>query len=304
MSCQFIAKPPPPVNGRSLLNHVWKAFIRFAFIVWQIVVPFRSRPEEIEPFPEPVEDVADKQVEQSQWIFDQAEERRVHLEQKAQSTFALMVFLVPLVASLFVFVSTRVTPSGAARRTVAVVLLVVSAVFLLLGFISAIRAVSIRENEGLFLQSVLDETGQFRKYSKAFHAYGLLYCAAMNQAMNDHRAQFVKGAQLLTAAAVIGLVITAIPSGLSLSRLPSSPSETKIVGPVDVSSQELHGLRDEVTRLKQEVQAMLSNRQISIDHLKELESKVATVDAKSSQMHNLRSARDRKLSTKRSVRKK
>ena len=83
------------------------------------------------------------------------------------------------------------------------------------------------------------------------------------------------------------LVITAIPAGLSLSRLPSSPSETKIVGPVEVSSQELHALRDEVTRLKQEVQAMLSNRQISIDHLKELES-----------------ARDRKLSTKRSVRKK
>lgn len=303
MTSRFIARPPRSVDVQSLLKHVWRAFVRFIYIVWQVAVPFKSRPEEIDPFPVALRDAADKQVEQSQWIFDQAEERRVHLEQKAQSTFGLMLFLVPLVASLFVFISSRVTPSGATSRTIAGVLLVASAVSLLLGFISAVRAVGIRDNEGLFVQSVLDESGQFRKYSKAFHAQGLLYCAAMNQAMNDHRAQFVKGAQLFTAAAVIGLVITAIPAGLVLSRTPSSPSETKIVGPVDVSSQELHGLRDEVTQLKQDVQTMLSNRQISVDQLKDLESKVATVEAKLSQMSNGTSTNDRKLSTKRSLRK-
>jgi len=40
----------------------------------------------------------------------------------------------------------------------------------------------------------------------------LLYCAAMNEAMNDHIAQFVKGTHILTAAAVIALVVAAIPT--------------------------------------------------------------------------------------------
>lgn len=270
MTPRFIAKPPLAVKRTSLLKHFRQTLVRLAFIVWQIVVPFKSGPEQIDPFPEPSIEVADEQVEQSQWIFDQADERRVHLEQKAQSTFGLMVFLVPLLASLFVFISSRAAPSGGASRILATGLLVLSAVFLLLGFISAVRAISIKGSESLFLAAVIDEAGQFLKYSKASHAYGLLYCAAMNQAMNDHLAQFVKGAHLLTAAAVITLVVAAVPAGLILSNLPSQPSHTKIVGQVDVSSQELRALRDEVTRLK-----------------KEIESKVAALEAQLSQLQNV-----------------
>jgi hypothetical protein len=293
MSCKFIAKPPQPVGWRFLPKHVWRAFIRFVVIVRDILVPFNSRAQEIEPFPDPAADIEDEQVEQSQWIFDQAEQRREHLEQKAQSTFALMVFLIPLIASLFVFISSRVIPSGGATRTIAAILLFVAGVCLLLGFISALRAVSIRENEGLFLQSVLDETGQFRKYSKAFHAQGLLYCAAMNQAMNDHRAQFVKGAQLLTAAAVIIIVITAIPAGLILSRMPSSPNETKIVGTVSISSEELRGLREDLKSVKADMESLISNRQASVNHGKQLESRVRAVDENSRQKHHVRSTLNR-----------
>jgi hypothetical protein len=298
MTSQFIAKPPLAMKGKSLLNYVWRGFVSLGYILWQVVVPFKSSPEKIEPFPEAVGEVDDQQVKQSQWIFDQAEERRVHLEQKAQSTFGLMLFLVPLLASLFVFMSGKVSNSGGASRTIAVVFLVGSAVFLFLGFISAVRAVGIRNIEALYLGSVLDESGQFRKYSKAFHAYGLLYCAAMNQAMNDHRAQFVKGAQLFTAVAVVGLVITAIPAGLVLSRMPSSPSEIKIVGPVDVSSQELRGLREELRSLKADLQTLLSNRE---NRLKDLEPKKAKVDAKSNHMDKSTPVRRLKHRAKRSV---
>ena len=163
-----------------------------------------------------------------QWIFDQAEERRVNLEQKAQSTFGLMVFLVPLLASLFVFIISRGTTSS--TLIVTLVLVSVSAVFLLLGFISAVRAVAVKESETLFLDSVLTEDGQFRKYSEAFRARGLLYCASMNTATNDHIAQFVKGAHILTAVAVLVLLVAAVPTSLVFLRLPSSPAETKIVG--------------------------------------------------------------------------
>jgi hypothetical protein len=102
------------------------------------------------------------------------------------------------------------------------VLVGLSAVCLLLGFISAIRAVGVKENQTLFLDSVLTEDGQFRKYSEAFRARGLLYCASMNTAMNDHIAQFVKGAHILTAIAVLVLLAAAIPTSLVFLRLPEN----------------------------------------------------------------------------------
>ena len=291
MSPRFIAEPPLPVHRGSLRKHLRQMLLRLWFIVWQIVVPFKSRPEEIDAFPEPTAEVSDAHVEQCQWIFDQAEERRVHLEQKAQSTFGLMVFLVPLLASLFVFIITRATTSGASIRAVAIGLLVISAVLLLLGFISAVRAVAVKTIETLYLHSVIDEAGQFREYKKAFHAQGLLYCAAMNQAMNDHLAQFVKGAHILTAAAVITLVVASVPTGVMLSSLPSSsPTQTKIVGPVDVSSPELTGVRDDIANLKKDI-GKLSNSNSTDDGLKKLEERVAKLEAKLREMQKAMPAR-------------
>ena len=287
MSPRFIAEPPLPVKWGSLGTHVRQMFLRFWFIVWQIVVPFNSRPEEIDPLPEPKAEVSDAHVEQCQWIFDQAEERRVHLEQKAQSTFGLMVFLVPLLASLFVFIISRATTSRGSIRAVTISLLLLSSVLLLLGFISAVRAVAVKAIETLYLHSVIDEGGTFRKYNKAFHARGLLYCAAMNEAMNDHLAQFVKGAHILTAAAVLVLVVASVPTGLMLSSLPSpSPTETKIVGPVDVSSPELTAVRDDVANLKNDI-GKLSNSSAAEYQVKRLEERVAKLEAKLREMEKV-----------------
>src|SRR5580693_5078700 len=104
MTTQFKAQPPSPVDWRSIPKHFKRSLRSIGYIVWQIVTPFKPRPEEIAEFPEPEPgiDITESQVKQCQWIFDQAEERRSHLEQKAQSTFSLMLFLVPLLASLFV----------------------------------------------------------------------------------------------------------------------------------------------------------------------------------------------------------
>ena len=279
MNSKFIAKPPQLVRWGSLTNHLMRMFRRIGFIVWQIVVPFNSRPEEIEPFPEfdPTFTVTEKHVEQCQWIFDQAEERRVRLEEKAQSTFGLMVFLVPLLASLFVFIITRGTTSR--TLTFTLILVGMSGVCLLLAFVSAVRAVAIKEGETLFLSSVLTEDGQFRKYSDAFRARGLLYCASMNTATNDHIAQFVKGAHILTAAAVLVLLLAALPTTLVFLRLPSSPVQTQIVGPVNVFTPELSALRADVTNLRGDIQK-LSNGKVSQDEFKLLEEQVIRLDTK------------------------
>jgi len=294
MTPRFIAEPPLSVKWGSLRKHLRQMLLRFWFIVWQIVVPFNSRPEEVDTLPEPKAEVSDAHVEQCQWIFDQAEERRVHLEQKAQSTFGLMVFLVPLLASLFVFIVSRATTSSASIRAIAISLLVLSAVLLLLGFISAVRAVAVKTIETLYLHSVIDEAGAFRKYNKAFHARGLLYCAAMNEAMNDHLAQFVKGAHVLTAAAVLVLVVASVPTGVMLSSLPSSsPTQTKIVGPVEVSSPDLTAVHDDIANLKKDI-GKLSDSKANEEGLKRLEDRVAKLEARLREMQKPTPARPSK----------
>jgi hypothetical protein len=277
MRADFIANPPLPVKWRSLPQHLWLLARRAGWTVWQIVVPFKFRPEQISPFPAPDQPITieESQVEQCQWIFDRVEERRANLEQKAQSTFSLMVFFVPLLSSLFVFVTSRGIASG--TRTITLALVCISGLFLLLGFISAIRAIGVKENQTLMLDSVLHEDGKFRKYSAAFRAQGLLYCSSMNTAMNDHLAQFVKGAHTMTAGAVVFLLLAAVPTSMAFLRLPSSPWQTQTVDPVTIHSPALSEIERDVSNLKSEVKE-LSKDGASQSQLKALEKRVSALD--------------------------
>ena len=203
-----------------------------------------------------------------------------------------MVFLVPLLASLFVFIISRGTTSS--TLIITLVLVGVSAFFLLLGFISAVRAVAVKETETLFLDSVLTEAGQFRKYDEAFSARGLLYCASMNTAINDHIAQFVKGAHILTAVAVLVLLVAAAPTSVVFLRVPPSPAETKIVGSVNIFAPELSALREDIANLKNDIQK-LSNSNVSNEKFKVLQEKVANLDAKLSELQKTKQANPPKV---------
>jgi hypothetical protein len=252
MNSQFTAKPPLPAWKGSyggLKNHAGRLLRSFGWILWQTIIPFNYRPEEPQTLPESTGEIEDAQIDLCQAIFDQAETRRTHLEQKAQWTFALIVFLVPLLASIFIFLF-RDAPADTTGRILAVAFVFISGGLLLLGFISVVRAISVQARETLFLPALIDpQTGQFRSYSKSFQARGLLYCAAMNTAMNDHIAQFVRGAHILTAGAVITLLAAAVPAGIAFSNHASSPARTTVVGAVNMTSPQLEVLSDQIARL-------------------------------------------------------
>lgn len=279
MSFPYIAEPPQPIKRRELANHIRQVLVRLRFIVWQILVPFRSSPEEIPAIPESKNEIDPEQLEQSHWLFDQAEERRVHLEQKAQSTFGLMTFLVPLLASLLVFLISKTAGVSAVSRFFVLTLLTLAAVLLLLGFISAVRAVSVKTIHSLYVQSVVNDTGEVRKFDKPFRLRGLLWCAAMNEAMNDHLAQFVKGAHLLTAGAVILVTIAAVPAAIMLNNLPAGPTATKIVGTVDVASGELTSVRAELTSIRGDLTA-LEKSSVSPKEIVALKNRVADLESR------------------------
>lgn len=268
MRNRFFADPPKAITWRSLPGHFVHLVKSIAIQVWQVLVPFEAEPEAISDFPETTQEPNNLEatVKQCQWIFDQAEQRRNQLEQKAQSTFSLMVFLVPILTSVFVFVVGK-AKTGLSRQVI-IGLICMAGVFVLLGFISAIRAIGVKSNQTLSLDMVIDTNGGFLPYEEARHAKGLLYCASINTAKNDHLAQFVRGAHSMTAIAVIFVILAAIPTSFTAANQSEDPGRTTIVGTVQVSPAP-----SQLDQATQDENAQLTER------LRALESRVASIES-------------------------
>jgi hypothetical protein len=252
MRNRFFADPPKAIGWRGILGHLGLSIKRLLVQVWQIVVFFEGEPKDIEPFPESDQiHIGEPTVKQCQWIFDQTEQRRNQLEQKAQSTFSLMLFLVPVLISAFVFIAGKIRDGF--LRDLTIVLVGLSGLFILLAFIAAIRAVNVKSNQTLSLPSVIQPSGEFRVYSESFHAKGLLYCASMNTATNDHLAQFVRGAHSMTVIAVLLVIVAAVPTSFTAATQPAEVTRTAIVGTVQIEpppAQPVQTLQEENAKLK------------------------------------------------------
>lgn len=261
MRNRFFAEPPKAITWRSLPEHLFHLVKSIAFQVWQVFVPFEAEPEAIPDFPETTQGTnnGEATVKQCQWIFDQAEQRRNQLEQKAQSTFSLMVFLAPILTSVFIYVVSKAT--AGIFREVIIGLICLSGLFLLLGFISAIRAIAVKSNQTLSLDLVIDSDGAFLPYDEVRHAKGLLYCASINTAKNDHLAQFVRGTHSMTAIAVIFVILAAIPASFTVATRSEAIARTTVVGTVLVSPaspQSKQATPTEIANLSEQVQALES----------------------------------------------
>jgi len=269
MRNRFFADPPKAIGWRSLPGHLVHLVKSIAIQVWQVFIPFEAEPEAIPDFPETTQEPNNREatVKQCQWIFDQAEQRRNQLEQKAQSTFSLMVFLVPILTSVFVYVVGK-AKAGISRQVI-IGLICMAGLFVLLGFVSAIRAIGVKSNQTLSLDMVIDTNGGFLPYDEVRHAKGLLYCASMNTAKNDHLAQFVRGAHSMTAIAVIFVILAAIPTSFTAANQNEDPARTTIVGTVQVAPAP-----SQLNQTMQEENAKLNER------LRTLEGRIASMETK------------------------
>ncbi|MEQ8347975.1 MAG: hypothetical protein RIB84_08895 [Sneathiellaceae bacterium] len=289
MKINFTAKPPLPAwKGRygGIGKHVGKLIRNFFFVIWYAIIPFNFRPEENEILSDTTGDIDDGQINLCQSMFDQTEERRNKLEQKAQWTFALIIFLVPIFVSMFFYVYKDML-YDARIRYFSLVFLSISGGLLFLGFISVVRAVSVQAREILFIGALIDlDKQQFRTYSKIFHAKGLLYCVIMNTAMNDHIAQFVKGAHILTASAVIFLLVAAVPAGIAFTEPAFSQVQTRILGPVSISFPDPGLLRDKVRGAQDLIPTAKIDDAATGEIIKSLEEKIVDLERKIDEIKN------------------
>ena len=282
--------PAWPRSVRQLGHGLATTVVKFAYILFQPLIPYDSRPAEPESsLPENSGDLADEQLLQCQAILDQSEARRTHIEQKAQWAFTVIAFLMPSLASVLVFLI-RDPALQATNRTLSLVLLLVSAGFLFLSFVSAARALAIRGSEILHLGAVIQaENGDFRKYDKAFHAQGLLYCATMNTATNDHIAQFVKGAHVLLAIAVVTFASGAVSTGLHLTARPAPPLRAEVIGTVSLSPSDLSGLHSDIREVAGAL-AALTAADSKENQIKLLTDRVSALEAEVNALRSLSSS--------------
>jgi hypothetical protein len=109
-----------------------------------------------------------------------------------------------------------------------------------LAFIAAMRATGIRTFHSLHLGTVIDEEKRtIKAFDPNIFGRGLLWCAAVNAAVHDHIADFVRASQLFLVWAVILLLISATPVMFAL--VPKPPVQ-EIKGAVQIESGALQQL--------------------------------------------------------------
>lgn len=137
-----------------------------------------------------------------QAIFDEQDKRQERLEGKAQVVQGVVAVLAPLLIGLLVFV---LTPDSGLTSISLVLAFAIPALALgAVALVASLRAVGVRRRHSLNVGAVVKvEAASVSQYTADRHARGLLWCAAMNDAMNDHVADFVRSAQAFLILAVI-----------------------------------------------------------------------------------------------------
>ena len=224
-----------PIKSNWCRHHLLKT-IRFfisdsVHYMLRPLIPYELAPRQpCEELPREAGEVTDEQLALCQAFFDECEGRRAHVEQKAQWTFTAIAFLLPVFASISVFLIREPTFRTQVCH-VSLWILLLAALFLIWSFVSALRAIAIRQYQVLGVHSVISKHDRtFLKYNKQDHAQGLIYCATMNTATINHVAPFVKGAHRLLAFAVFCFALGTTVAGFQVIGASEAAQSYSITG--------------------------------------------------------------------------
>lgn len=236
MRSPFLAQPIRPLwrlPACKVRKKIIQGFFGLIYFLIRPLIPYEPTPgQPCKSFEMVSGTCAPDQLALCQTIFDESMTRRTHIEQKAQWTFTAIAFLIPTLASVLIFFL-RDDDFQPSLYPVSLSLILTAGVLLVLSFISALRAMTIKYSESLFLRSVIEEdSATFRNYDVEFHAKGLLYCASMNAVINDHIAQFVRGAYTLLAIAVVCFALSVGIIGVTMSATEDLRTDSVVTSPV------------------------------------------------------------------------
>jgi hypothetical protein len=242
---RYFAKRPTP---RRLS---WETLKQSGRTVWHL---FRHTLASYDPNPpeltaltsdNPKGSIQREQIELCRLVYDTEEHRHEKVEEKATATLSLVAALTPFIVSAVVYMATS-SAFSARERGFALVIFALSFLSLLIAFIASVRATGIRAVKSLHIHSVIDpETDVIKAFNPDSFGRGLLWCASVNSAVNDHIADFVRAAQMFLVFSVILLVFAAAPV-LVMLKPTSQPQE--ITGNVKVQSAALQEISGSMTK--------------------------------------------------------
>lgn len=208
-------------------------------------------------------------------------ERGQSLQSKAWNQVALVAVVLPLVISALA--AARIASAGSMPLGMGAGLCaLLSLALLLLAFVAAFRALSVRAREALFHHTIVDaETGSVRQHDDDYVGRGYLSCTAYNASVHDLVADFVRASWLFTGIAV-GMLLAAATLGLyqSTKNAPGPSNSERLVLAADRAANEVESLRAALSRQARDSHVASARRAIAADRVaSEVESlRVALVN--------------------------
>jgi len=259
---EYQAERPARRSFRSLPSQVPFALRRFGYLLAHTLRPYesRGRPPRGLSMKSPSGEFSADHLAMCVRLARQSDDRMGKLEEKATTLLSLIAVLAPLSASAAVFVALH-SPRW---------LLIVECAVVVLQFLASVailRALAIREYEEIRAGGVIEQ-GAVRPYSADLEARGILYVAAIRDALADHIADFVRAAQVFLWIAIAGQIIA---GGLAL---PLVRERSQVIeGTVNLApatTEALAGLAREhwLAQRVDSLSAELANTQRVLDQLK------------------------------------
>ncbi len=149
-----------------------------------------------------ISDVQPQDLEVCRFIYDSVERRQETLEQKGTVLVSTIAILAPLLISGVAYVAQYDRLSGFTKSAVMAIGLI-STFFLLTSLIAALKVNSVRGRQALYLQSLVDFAEHRVRLREHQYLRLLMYNIAVNSAINDHVADFVRSSQHFLAIAAI-----------------------------------------------------------------------------------------------------
>jgi hypothetical protein len=214
--------------------------------------------------------ISDEMLKVCEHLERDSEARLAKIEAKASGLLSLIALVIPLTASAAVFIRQHRLPRVMASLTLTLDLLAI--VFFILGLVAALRALAIRGQEALFLAAVIDpRADQIRAHSADFFGRGLLYTAAARQAICEHIADFVRGAQVFL---VFGVALAACAAGAVLPGV--REDKQTIQGTVAIDRSTLDEIEKDVRSSSADSSAQISRVASEIQLLRQVQSDLQT----------------------------
>lgn len=269
MNRKFLPEKPPPIRSKKLLNHFKKLFklALHNFIAIYRFYEFSPKAPEKE-YPSAKEKFSSEQREQCKEAFEDSQKRMDKLEDKGLELFKTSTWIIPLCGAVLGFLLKKYFVSGSRWPWTLIVFSILWASFLTSAVIATFRARNIRELQSVGIEAIIDtENEKLHEYDKERDGFGLLWCAKMNDAVSDIKADFIRAAQMFISISMIFLLIGAFFIGIQYSR---DPGQDKYLDAININNRELHAIANEI----RDISIMEKNLVTRIDELIKKQEKI------------------------------